>query len=164
MADLVRVVRGGGEIKIMLYNRRSIFVFNRWVKHALLRGQPWRSLRWVLWNRCESVGTKGYTRKELISMLAALPLDRIQVHTECTSADYLSASAFPPLNWFYRCILKMAGPQFAWKPAHYTSRVNDLDQTARLTDGPAVQHPPDEVLLTGYPLGFFHCITARKRI
>ena len=39
IAELVRVVRGGGEIKIMLYNRRSIFVFNR----RLFHGHPRRS-------------------------------------------------------------------------------------------------------------------------
>jgi ubiquinone/menaquinone biosynthesis C-methylase UbiE len=37
--ELVRVVKPGGEIKLMLYNRRSIYVFNRWVKYALLRGR-----------------------------------------------------------------------------------------------------------------------------
>jgi SAM-dependent methyltransferase len=164
VAELVRVVRGGGEIKIMLYNRRSIFVFNRWIKHALLRGRPWKSLGWVLWNHMESIGTKGYTRKELIRMLAALPLERIQVHTECTSGDYLSSSAFPPLNWLYRGCLKMAGTRYAWKPEHYKSRVNDPDGTGQLADRPAAQHPLEEVLLTGNPLGFFHCITARKRV
>src|SRR6202790_4100093 len=64
MAELVRVVQPGGEIKIMLYNRHSIYVFNQWVKFALLRGKPWRSLRSILCNHIESVGTKGYTRGE----------------------------------------------------------------------------------------------------
>jgi ubiquinone/menaquinone biosynthesis C-methylase UbiE len=163
VAELVRVVRGGGEVKIMLYNRRSIFVINRWVKHALLRGRPWKSLAWVLWNYCESAGTKGYTRRELIRMLKALPLERIQVQTECTSGDYLSASALPPLNWIYRGCLKMAGPRFAWKPEHYASRINDPDRPGRLVESRAAQHPADKVLLTGNALGFFHCITARKR-
>src|SRR5207253_169583 len=59
--ELVRVIAPGGEIKIMLYNRHSIYVFNVWVKHALARGRPWKSLRWALWNHVESLGTKGYT-------------------------------------------------------------------------------------------------------
>src|SRR2546422_824443 len=48
--ELLRVVAPGGEIKIMLYNRHSIYVLNVWVKHALARGRPWKSLRWALWN------------------------------------------------------------------------------------------------------------------
>jgi SAM-dependent methyltransferase len=163
IAELVRTVRGGGEIKIMLYNRRSIFVLNRWVKYALLQGRPWRSLRWVLWNQVENLGTKGYTRKELLRMLAALPLDNIHVHTECTSGDYLSASAFPPLNWLYRLCLKLAGNQFGWDPSHYVSRVTDAEGKSRPLSHASPQRQARQPLLTGNPLGFFHCITARKR-
>ena len=163
IAELVRVVRGGGEIKIMLYNRRSVFVFNRWVKHALLRGRPWKSLRWVLWNHVENIGTKGYTRKELLQMLAALPLEYLHVHTECTSGDYLSASALPPLNWLYRLGLKLAGTRFGWHPSHYVSRVNDPDRNGQCSNLPNPQRHAGQPLFTGNSFGFFHCITARKQ-
>jgi SAM-dependent methyltransferase len=38
--DLVRVVRPGGQLKLMLYNRRSLCSFHHWVKYALFRGRP----------------------------------------------------------------------------------------------------------------------------
>jgi ubiquinone/menaquinone biosynthesis C-methylase UbiE len=159
--ELVRVVKPGGEVKMMLYNRHSIYAFNLWVKHALLKAKPWKSLRWVLWNYMESVGTKGYTRKELARMLSDLRLRQIAVNTEITAADYLSASAFPLLNSVYRSGLRLAGMQFAWHPADYVVRVNAPD-TPAARSYPAGRANPAPVSFTGNRLGFFHCIRAVK--
>ncbi len=157
--ELVRVVRPGGEVKIMMYNRHSIYAVNGWLKHALLRGRPWKSLRWTLWNYQESIGTKAYTRAELAKMFTALPLENIHVHTEITAADYLSASAFPPLNLFFRACLRLGGPTFAWQPAHYVERANAPGKTGKAPPRPRVR---DSVEFTGNRFGFFHCICARK--
>jgi ubiquinone/menaquinone biosynthesis C-methylase UbiE len=93
--ELVRVVKPGGEIKIMLYNRRALCTFHHWVKYGLAKGWPWMSFRQVLWNHMESVGTKGYTRKELHQMLAPLGLTDIRIQTYATSYDYLPWKGFP---------------------------------------------------------------------
>jgi len=164
MAELVRVVKPGGEIRIMLYNRHSIYVINRWVKYALLRGRPWRSLRWILWHTQESVGTKGYTRNELRRMLLSLPLEQIEVRTEVTAADVLSASAFPPLNLFYRVCLAMAGWRYGWDPDRYACRPDAPEGDRRSNKDAGVCGSPAraKVRFTGNPLGFFHLIAARK--
>src|SRR5580700_7009769 len=75
VAELVRVVRPGGEIKLMLYNRHSLYAWRYWIKYALLRGQPWKSVRWAISNHVESLGTKGYTTKEVYRMLVPLGLE-----------------------------------------------------------------------------------------
>jgi len=93
--ELVRVVRPGGEVKIMLYNRRSLCAFHHWVKYALFRGRPWRSFRDVLWHHLESVGTKSYTRRELRQMLAPLGLTDLRIETFVASCDYLPWKSFP---------------------------------------------------------------------
>jgi ubiquinone/menaquinone biosynthesis C-methylase UbiE len=87
IAELVRVTRPGGEIKIMLYNRHSLCTFKHWVRYALLKGRPWKSFRWVLWHHMESIGTKGYTRAEILRMLASLNLTEIRIETFVTSYD-----------------------------------------------------------------------------
>jgi SAM-dependent methyltransferase len=96
--ELVRVIRPGGELKIMLYNRHSIFAVNQWIKHALLKARPWKSIAQVIYDHVESIGTKAYTRHELRDILSSLPLEDIQIHTEITSADYLSSSPFRRFN------------------------------------------------------------------
>src|SRR6185503_16501180 len=58
IAELVRVIKPGGEIKIMLYNRHSIYALGQWMKYALLKGRPLESPSWVMWHHMESVGTK----------------------------------------------------------------------------------------------------------
>jgi ubiquinone/menaquinone biosynthesis C-methylase UbiE len=160
IAELVRVLRPGGELKIMLYNRRSVYVFNQWVKFALLRGKPWCSLRSILWHNVESPGTKGYTRKELSQMLLKLPLKQISVQTEITSADYLSASAMPPLNAIYRVFLRLAGYSYGWHPSQYVARPNSIDEVKHAVTR---ARAPSEILFRGNKFGFFHCITATKR-
>lgn len=148
--ELVRVIRPGGELKIMLYNRHSICALSTWIKHALLQGRPWKNLRWAIANHVESIGTKAYTRTELRQMLAALPLDNIQVETFVTSADYLAASAFPPLNWFYRLLIRCAGARPGWRLSDYK--------------GPARPSSHQEAIaFTGNRLGWFHCISARRK-
>jgi len=110
VAELVRVVKPGGDFKIMLYNRRSLAVFNLWAKHALLRGRPWLGFRWALWNHMESIGTKGYTRRELRAMLGALPLQDLQIRTEATTIDQIAGpSVFRLLNPLHRFALRFSG-------------------------------------------------------
>ena len=161
IGELVRVVKPRGEVKLMLYNRRSIYVINLWIKHALLRGKLWKSLRWVLWNHLESIGTKGYTRKELKRILSDLGMEQIAIHTEITAADYLSSSAFPPLNRLYRCWLRTAGPRFTWHPRDYVARVNSPDTPVIALQGMQPRASNRECF-TGNRLGFFHCVTAVK--
>jgi SAM-dependent methyltransferase len=160
IAELVRVVRPGGEIKIMLYNRHSVFVFNRWIKFGLLRGRPWQSLKSILWHHMESVGTKGYTGPELFSILNQLPLEEIVVHTEITSADYLSASAWPLLNSIYRFALRFAGYSHDWRQERYVERADSGEEARRAKPSANASR---EITFSGNKLGFFHCITATKK-
>lgn len=158
--ELIRVVKPGGEIKVMLYNRRSVYVFNRWVKYALASGRPWKSLRWVLWNHNESLGTKGYSCRELEQIFSALPVEGLRIETQVTSGDYLSASALPPLNWLYRLALMVAGQRFPWRPWHYVERANSSELHPLGTNSTA----GPEAVRSGNPLGFFHCISGRKKM
>jgi ubiquinone/menaquinone biosynthesis C-methylase UbiE len=150
ISELVRVVRPGGDVKIMVYNRRCICAFKYWVKYALLRGKPWKSFRWVLWHHMESPGTKSYSRKELKQIFTALPLENIQIHTYVTSADYLAFSAFKPLNLLVRAVLALGGNRQIWR------REDFVNETSK-------PMPRMDVEFTGNRLGFYVCISATKQ-
>jgi ubiquinone/menaquinone biosynthesis C-methylase UbiE len=63
--EVRRVLKPSGLFIGMLYGRHSLVAVKLWVKHALLRGQPWRTLSDVIWHHMESIGTKAYTLSEL---------------------------------------------------------------------------------------------------
>lgn len=87
LAEIVRVVKPGGTVKVMIYHRHSIEALFFWVKYALLRFRPWKSLQWVLANHMESKGTKAFTVREVRRMLSALPVATMRVWTQLTVHD-----------------------------------------------------------------------------
>jgi ubiquinone/menaquinone biosynthesis C-methylase UbiE len=155
IAELVRVVRPGGEIKIMVYNRHCLCAFKLWVKHALLCGKPWKSLGWAMWNHLESIGTKSYTRPELKGIFEALPLTNIRIHSYVTSADYLAFSGFKPLNLLMRLILWVGGNRPPWQIENYS--LASAEKSMGRPD------PGAKTWFTGNRFGYFTCITAIKR-
>jgi ubiquinone/menaquinone biosynthesis C-methylase UbiE len=63
--EIRRVLKPNGTFIGMLYARHSLVVFKLWVKHALLKGRPWRSWMELVADHMESPGTKAYTIHEL---------------------------------------------------------------------------------------------------
>ena len=107
LAELVRVVRPGGEIKVMLYNRHGLYAWKMWIKHALLKGRPWKNLRWVLANHVESRGTQAFTEKEIQQMLAPLGVAEIRMERFITNNDCVMRRSFP----YWICGLVLASVQ-----------------------------------------------------
>jgi SAM-dependent methyltransferase len=65
LAEVRRVLALGGEARIMLYSRHSWFALGVWIRHALLKGRPWRSFSEVLADHVESPGTKAFSGSEI---------------------------------------------------------------------------------------------------
>jgi SAM-dependent methyltransferase len=68
--EIHRVLRPGGLFLGMVYGRRSVVALKLWVRHALFKGHPRRSLGEVVWHQMESVGTKSYTGREVRQLFA----------------------------------------------------------------------------------------------
>jgi ubiquinone/menaquinone biosynthesis C-methylase UbiE len=68
--EIWRVLKPGGSFIGMMYNRHSLAVYKYWLRHALLKGRPRRSLADVVWHHVESIGTKAYTVAELRQLFA----------------------------------------------------------------------------------------------
>lgn len=71
VAEIRRVLKPGGEARVMLYSRRSWVALGVWLRYALLRGRLWRSFAAVLAEHVESPGTSAYTRAELEELFAS---------------------------------------------------------------------------------------------
>ena len=71
IAEIHRVLKPGGRFIGMMYGRHSVTALRFWVRHALLRGRPWRSVADVIAAHVESAGTKAYTVRELRQLFAS---------------------------------------------------------------------------------------------
>jgi SAM-dependent methyltransferase len=92
IAEIHRVLAPGGKFRGMMYNRFGIVTFRLWVKHALLRARPWRSLSDVTWHHQESPGTKAYTRSELRELLGAFRDVEIEPYLTTYDQKFLPAA------------------------------------------------------------------------
>lgn len=87
LAEIVRVTRPGGTVKLMLYNRRSLNVVYLWLLYGVLRGRPWRTPSYCLSHFVESPGTKAVTRREVRRMLAAHGVTEARIEPVITDQD-----------------------------------------------------------------------------
>lgn len=69
--EVHRVLRPGGEIRIMFYHRFSLVSLQFYLKFGLLRGRPFRSIDEIMAAHQESPGTKVYSYTEVRRMFAA---------------------------------------------------------------------------------------------
>ena len=112
LAEIVRVLRPGGMAKLMVYHRHSLVGLYQWVKWALLRGRPWRSISWCFHNCVESPGTKAFTRSEVLRMLQPQPVENLQIRTILTRQDRLGGHN-PLARGVARLMTTIAGPDRA---------------------------------------------------
>lgn len=68
--EIVRVLRPGGRLCVMIYNRYSMLALQAWLYFAAARGRPTRSIRDVLAEHVESPGTKAYSKDEARALFA----------------------------------------------------------------------------------------------
>lgn len=62
--EVHRVLRPGGEARIMIYHRPSIVGLLLWAQYGALARKPFRSMTDIYAHHLESPGTKGYTVRE----------------------------------------------------------------------------------------------------
>jgi len=92
-----------------------------------------------------------------VPIFRELPVEYLRVRTESTSADVLSESALPPLNWCFRAAIRLAGEQY---PCH-TSQYGTRRDAAGKPKAPGPLQRTGQIVFTNR-FGFFHCISARK--
>lgn len=65
--EAFRVLKPGGQLRIMLYHHASLTGMMLWLRYGLIRG---KSLRQTVYESLESPGTKTYTQAEVQAMLS----------------------------------------------------------------------------------------------
>ena len=93
LSEIVRVCRPGGTCKVMIYNRHSVVACDLWLRKALRRLRPFRSIASCLYHHMESVGTQAFTPREVRAMLATHPVKDVRIRTVFTHYDRLDERA-----------------------------------------------------------------------
>jgi SAM-dependent methyltransferase len=104
--EAFRVLRPSGTLKLMLYNRQSLYARYLWLRHGLPRG---KSQAWAVAHFLESEGTSAYTPNDVARMLTGLPaVDQrafywdqiVRPGAKLRTFRQLASTAFPITRWF----------------------------------------------------------------
>jgi SAM-dependent methyltransferase len=79
-----RVLKPGGQIRIMVYHHPSLTGIMLWLRYGALRGV---SIRQVVAENLESPGTKSFTRREVLSMMSSF--ERVKMQQVFSPGDLL---------------------------------------------------------------------------
>jgi ubiquinone/menaquinone biosynthesis C-methylase UbiE len=103
IGEVRRVLREGGEARLMLYSRRSWVALGAWLRYGIARAKPWLSFTDVLAAHMESPGTKAYTDAELRAMFrefSNVTLQRFVTPYDARVAGPLTQLLAPRGGWF----------------------------------------------------------------
>lgn len=90
VSEVWRVLRKGGVAKVMIYHRYALVGYMLWLRYALLKGRPWRSLTDIYATYLESPGTKAYSIAEaraLFSQFGAVSISTVLTHGDLLESD-----------------------------------------------------------------------------
>jgi SAM-dependent methyltransferase len=90
IAEAFRVLKPGGELRLMLYHARSVGSFLVWLRYGLLSGR-WRSLRAAVADNVESPGTQVLSIEETRHLVGSAFKGRdIEIRTFLGAGDLLT--------------------------------------------------------------------------
>lgn len=87
ISEVYRVLKPGGTALIMVYHLESWTTLMLWALHCALKGQPWKSPRWAVYQYLESPGTKVYTVDEARTLFG--DFSKADVWTQLAFGDLL---------------------------------------------------------------------------
>jgi len=90
--EACRVLRPGGEARIMVYHTRSLVGLMLWLRYGLATGRPFRPMSQIYAERLESPGTKAYTPAQAREMLRRAGFERSRVSVQLSHGDLLSGN------------------------------------------------------------------------
>ena len=91
ISEILRVLRPGGNAKIMIYHKWSMVGFMLWIRYGLLRLRPFISLNQIYSEFLESPGTKAYSKREAFNLFK--DFTEVNIRTVLTHGDLLEGSA-----------------------------------------------------------------------
>jgi SAM-dependent methyltransferase len=89
--EVYRILKPGGEARIMIYHRYSFVGYMLWLRYGLFAMRPFCGLDFIYSKYLESPGTKAYSVKAAKKLFSHFP--QVQIRTVLTHGDLLTSSA-----------------------------------------------------------------------
>lgn len=89
--EVFRVLKPGGEARVMIYYKWSLVGFMLWMRYGLMRLRPWTSLAAIYDRHLESPGTKAYSIQEAKALFSDFA--EVRIRTVLTHGDLLESQA-----------------------------------------------------------------------
>lgn len=111
--EVFRLLKPGGEAKIMIYHKQSFVGYMLWLRYALLRLKPWTKLKEIYSQYLESPGTKAYSVSEARQIVAKF--HDVKIKTVLTHGDLLASSVGQRHKGMILSVAKKIWPRWAIK-------------------------------------------------
>ena len=108
--EVFRVLKKGGEARIMIYHKWSMIGYMLWVRYALLRLKPWLGLREIYARYLESPGTKAYSVGEARQLFSSF--SDVTINTPLGHGDLLDSDAGQRHRGFLLSMAKKLWPRW----------------------------------------------------
>jgi ubiquinone/menaquinone biosynthesis C-methylase UbiE len=108
IGEAIRVVKKGGRIKLMLYNRHAAqMIIRLWLYNKFVKFRFNQSISRLLYYEFESIGTKAFTYGELRRIFAQYPVKILLMKTRPNAYDklYEAPSLVKALAYILLCIM-----------------------------------------------------------
>jgi len=89
--EILRVLKPGGEARVMIYHKYSLVAFMLWLRYALVAGRPLTSLDTVCAKYLESPGTKVYSQTSARELFRQF--ESVSINIQLTHGDLLTSRA-----------------------------------------------------------------------
>jgi len=90
--EACRVLRSGGEARIMVYHTWSLVGLMLWARYGLAAGRPGRSMADIYAEHLESPGTKAYTTAQAVRMLRDAGFGEASARVQLSHGDLLQGN------------------------------------------------------------------------
>jgi ubiquinone/menaquinone biosynthesis C-methylase UbiE len=87
--EIFRVLKPGGQAKVMIYHKHSLVGYLLWLRYALAIFKPATNLATIYANHLESPGTKAYSKSEANQLFTQF--QKVSIKTVLTHADLLAS-------------------------------------------------------------------------